>query len=390
MTPYLSAKQIVLEACPPFDPLRLPLESIAGMRLAEDVLAPFDLPAFDSSAVDGYGVGDMNLAAYELVGEIKAGDDARTITVQPTEAVRLFTGSEIPDGVRAVAMQEDVRREGAHIVVSEPLRVGQNIRPRGAEIQQGSLLMAKGSHLSPPALSLLATVGLAEGFVNRRPVVSLVGTGNELRSPGETLARGQIYESISYGLSRAVEATGATVRTKETAKDDLESVEAAFSRAFESDVVISYGGISVGDYDLVRKCHDMSRVRELVWGVRIRPGKPFYFGIGPNGQKVFGLPGNPVSALVTFWLFVRPALLQMVGRSAEPIANLPLGVSMDAIGNRDDFVRMRFSDGVLLPSEAQGSHMLSGLAEASHLVRLPAGSGPYSEGDLVEALPLAW
>jgi molybdopterin molybdotransferase len=287
-------------------------------------------------------------------------------------------------------MQEDTHREGEFLYVDTTLQKGENIRGRGTELASGTEVLRGGTYVNPPVISLLATLGRSSANVYRRPAVGIVSTGSELALPGTPLLTGQIYESITAGLRSAIIRAGATVDSCRLVADDPDDTESAMREALRSDVTITCGGVSVGDHDLVKATFTRLGVTERFWRVAIRPGKPFFFGVGPNGNPVFGLPGNPVSALVTFFLFVRPALRAMVGLAAEPSALIGLGQDWPEIGDRDDFVRAAVLDGRAWPTRAQGSHMLTGLAQADVLIRLPAGSGPYRAGQPVEAWHLDW
>lgn len=363
------------------------------MVLAESVVAPFDLPPFDRSSVDGYGLRAADAGrTLTVVGEVAAGDDPAVIQIGQGEAVRLFTGSPIPPGVDAVVMQEDIHLTDGIGTIGAPVRPGDFIRRRGAEVMAGAEVIPARTLATPPVLSLLATLGATEAEFFLPPRVRIVATGNELVSPSRPLGPGQVFESVIAGLCPAIEAAGGMVISRTLVRDDPTTLRQVLDEALIADVVITCGGVSVGDHDLIRPTLTELGVETRIWGVAMRPGKPFYYGVGPNGQRVFGLPGNPVSALVTFYLLVRPVLLGMSGRHPASSHRLPLRTDepIPEVGNRDDFLRARtHDDGVRLES-AQESHMLTGLANATALVRLPAHSGPYVYGDSVEVIPIDW
>lgn len=360
--------------------------------LATPVVAPFDMPAFDRSAVDGYGVRTGDEGPRRVVGEVAAGDDPSRVSIAADEAVRLFTGSGIPAGVDAVVMQEDVRHDGGWIVVDGEIRLGSHIRRRGAEALAGAELLPAGTVANPPVIALLASLGIPETEVWAAPHVTIVTTGNELAASGEKLRPGQVYECLGISLTTAMYKIGLSLVNVVRAPDDPAQIYRVLRDALNSEIVITTGGVSVGDHDLVRPTFDRLNVEQRIWGVAMRPGKPFYYGVGPRGQRVFGLPGNPVSALVTWHTLVRPVLMGLLGRAPEPPIQLALDVSNEIgrIGDRDSFLCACVKDGRVCPEGAQESHMLTGLARAGGLIRLRAGSGPYVQGDMVEVLPIRW
>jgi len=395
MTSYADALLILFNEVETMGTERVPLAQLSGRVLAEPIVAPIDLPPFDNSAVDGYGVHAKTFekdGAHIISGEVAAGDDPAKQEIQKNQAIRLFTGSAIPKGVNAVVMQEDVTVAGDYLAPEGKVEKGDHIRKQGAELKAGKVAHPSGAIVTPPLLGLIASLGLGEAEVYRLPTVAILGTGNELVSPGSPLGPGQVYEANSFAVRAAVELMGLHVISCEIVRDNVESTRAALERALEADVVITCGGVSVGDHDLVRESLALLGVREELWRVAIKPGKPFYFGIGPKKQKIFGLPGNPVSALVTFRVLVRPALRGMIGLTPFEGNNLTLGLGHEipATQNRAEFVRALVKDGKAYPLKAQGSHMLSGLAGAEVLLELPPNSGPYKPGDEVSAIPLRW
>lgn len=374
------------------------LDGLLGRVLAEPIVAPVDLPPFDNAAVDGYGISDSNTAhgrPLRIIGEVAAGDDATVIRLEAGEAIRLFTGSALPRGVETVVMQEDTALEGGKAVVQRPVKAGANIRRKGEEVRRGETVLGSGVVVTPPVLGVIATLGIDKVEVRKWPRVAVVGTGSELTSPGQALRSGHVYESNTYGVQAALHALGIGDVTVFRCRDDRAETRDVLHTALQvADVVITCGGISVGDHDLVRPCLAELGVREEIWRVAIKPGKPYYFGVSPEGRPVFGLPGNPVSALVVFTLFVRPALMKMLGVPQARVQRARLGHSVPEAKGRDEFFRARLDLGtegsVASRLEAQGSHMLTGLAAADALVRVPADGGPLAEGDIVETIPLTW
>jgi molybdopterin molybdotransferase len=369
------------------------LEHLLGRTLAEPIKAPIDLPPFDNSAVDGYALHLQDLSnTYRLVGELPAGS-SKEMSLEPGEAARVFTGSRLPQGTKAVIMQEQVQTPGEfRIIVDRQPEPGDHIRKQGEELAAGRRVFEAGTHVNPAVLGMIATLGISEANVAKLPKITVVGTGSELVKPGLPLARGQVYESNTFGIQAALRQMGMVKVTTTTVADEPVQTKQVFEAALESaDILILCGGVSVGDYDLVRPTLRALNVEERVWRVRIKPGKPFYFGSREDGKLVFGLPGNPVSALVVFPLFVRPALLKITGRDPSAVRKfLKAATPFQASRGRDEFVRARMQpDGTVCSLEAQGSHMLSGLAAADSLVRIKADS-PVRAGEDVEVLPLPW
>jgi len=396
MTSYEDALAIVLAAAKPRSTEAVGLDGLLGRVLAAPVVAPIDLPPFATTSVDGYGVRSAEVVAgraMPIAGAVPAGT-APASALGTGKAVRLFTGSQLPDGVDAVMMQEDAEADGGTVRFTTTVTAGENVRERGEEVRAGQAVLPTGTVVTPPVLGVIATLGFDRFEVVLPPNVAVLGTGSELTPPGQTLGPGGVYESNTHGVRAALYGLGIQEVSVDRVSDDPAETEAALRRGLESEVLITCGGVSVGDHDLVRPTLASLGVQERLWRVSIRPGKPFYFGVGPQGQTVFGLPGNPVSALVVFTLFVRPALLRALG--APLPATMPVRVAEDvpSAAGRDDFFRARLEwtrEGTVAHRlEAQGSHMLSGLAQADALVRVPAGARGLRAGDLADAIPLRW
>ncbi len=355
-----------------------------GRVLAGPVLAPIDLPGFDNSAMDGFALrsGDVAQASpagpvkLRLRGTVPAGE-LFPGTVEPGTCVRIFTGSPLPRGADAVVMQEDCRSEPDEpewIAVGEPAKPWENIRFRGEDVKRGATLAEAGSRLSTGRISLLAAVGLAEVTVGRRPRVGLLATGSELREPGQPLAPGQIYESNRAGLSVLLERAGALPEKYPLVRDDLAATRAALEKALtECDAVVTSGGVSVGELDFVKPAFQQLGGELEFWKVALKPGKPFAFGRWRD-KFFFGLPGNPVSALVSFLVLVAPALarLQGAGEVAPAAARGILAEALENRGDRPHFVRVTLdANGRIRSAGVQASHILSSLAECNGLVEVP-------------------
>jgi len=390
LTPFAEARRLVLERVAPLGTEVISLDGLSGRVFAQDLVCPFDVPHFDNSQVDGYAVRAADTGPRHVVG-VSAAGGATSPSVDSGEAVRIFTGAPLPTGADAVVMQEDARREGAVVWLEENPKAGDLVRRRGEEIAAGAFFEVRGRVATPPFIGLAASFGFAAIEVVRHPRVTVVATGSELVPPGSSLGKGQVYASNPAAIAAAIRGMGlASVETR-LVGDQPNDTDAVLDRALESsDVVITVGGVSVGEHDLVRPTLARLGTEELLWRVAIKPGKPFYFG--RHGDKpVFGLPGNPVSALVTFVLFVRPALRRMLGHpepEEETVARL--GTAIQRTDLRYEFLRATLADGVARPVEAQGSHMQTGLAFANALIHVPEKIASLRAGEKVNVTALGW
>jgi molybdopterin molybdotransferase len=379
------AQSRLLAQIRPLPAERVPMVQAAGRTLAADVAATLDLPRFDNSAMDGYAVRAADTAGaspqtpvtLHSIGRVAAGESFSK-EIGAGECVRLFTGSPLPRGADAVVMQEDARVDAAEpdiVRLCEAARPWEHVRLRGEDVKQGELLLRAGMEITAGRIGLLAAMGMQEVAAARAPVVGLLATGSELCEAGRPLGPGQIYESNRAMLAPLLAAAGARVRSYPLVPDTLAATSDALKLAFsECDVVITAGGVSVGELDFVKEAFEKLGGRLDFWKVAIKPGKPFAFGEW-RGRFLFGLPGNPVSALVTFLLLVRPALLQMQGASEVHLPTHP-GTLAGPLANRGDrrhFMRVCVcADGLVRPAGMQASHALASLASANALVEVPA------------------
>ncbi len=388
----------MLDRVRPLEAERVELTHAAGRVLAEAVVARRRLPAFDDSAMDGYAVRAADVpgpgATLPVVDEIPAGRaDVRPLP--PGAAARIFTGAPLPPGADGVMLQEDAARDGDRVTFTEGCAVGQHVRHAGSDVRVGQPVVEAGRSLLPGDLAALAAQGRSQVAVIRRPVVAITSSGDELIDvDGGEPARGQVVNGNSLALAAAVRALGAEPRILPVIPDDRAATEEAIRRAARADALLTTGGVSVGDYDFIGQT--LARLGGDAfgfWKVRIKPGKPFAFGyIGPCAA--FGLPGNPISALVTFEVLVRPALLRMMGHAAvcrRPIeATLEHGLRPGR--GRQEYRRgaLRRVDGALHVDcrRSQSSGALSSLAGADGLVIVPVGAPARKAGEVVPVLPL--
>jgi len=369
------------------------LTALRGRVLAGDVHAAFDSPPFDNSAVDGYGrrAEDLGKEALPLCGSVQAGDDGRLV-VPGGAAVRILTGAPVPPGVAAVSMQEDCVESDGIVRFREASEPGDNIRAAGSDFRKGDLLLRQGTRLNSAGCGLLASAGVTAVEVTTRPRITILTTGNELVEPEKALAAGQIYNSNAVALQEFLRSLSARVHLRHC-PDDPEAIltEAAISLE-RDDVLVTCGGVSVGSYDFVKDVFAAAGIVQRFWGVAIKPGKPLYFGTCGHAL-VFGLPGNPVSALVTSYLFVRPALLKLQGHPdpwGRPRQARFEGSARKKPG-RLEFLRGDLSpEGLVREAGEQGSHQLAALAVANCLIHFPAEATKLMDGDLVQVTPLDW
>jgi molybdopterin molybdotransferase len=375
------ARQRILARLPSPVAETVGVQEAAGRVPLTEATARVALPPFDNSAMDGYALRAEDAAnvtadqpvALRVIGTVAAGGWFDGEVTSGT-CVRLFTGSPLPRGADAVIMQEDTRPDPGNsqgVLILDRVRPWENVRFLGEDVKAGAQLFAPGTRLNAAQAGLLAATGTERVLVARRPVVGLLATGDELREPGQPLSPGQIYESNRATLAALVSQAGALPKTYPLVPDNLVATTSALETALsECDAVVTSGGASVGEHDFVKSA--LGGALEF-WRVAVKPGKPFIFGV-TGGKPVFGLPGNPVSAIVTFLLLVRPALLAMQGDAAPALPALP-GELVEPLVNKGDrrhFMRMRLdAEGRVWPAGLQASHALGSLAAANGLVDVP-------------------
>ena len=387
-----AALEAVLAHARPLGSEQVPVAAASGRVLAEDARAAVDLPPFPSSAMDGFALRAADAPGrLPVVARIAAGHPAPR-PLAPGEAMAIATGGVVPEGADAVVPIEVVTDEGEAVEVPS-VESGTHVRPLGGDLARGDVVVEAGTVLRPAELAALAAVGIAEVACARRPRAAVVTTGSELRRPGESLAAGQIFESNGVMLAAALASAGAVVEPQVSVADDETEHRDALERGLDANVLVTSGGVSVGPHDLVRRIEHELGVEEVFWRVAVKPGKPISFGVR-GSALVFGLPGNPVSSLVGFELFVRPALLALQG-VRDPGPPFQPGVLRSAVRRnpqRDEFLRARVrsdGDGVVLePLTGQESHMIARAAAADALVLAPRGEGELAAGSRVRYILL--
>ena len=396
-----SVAEALASMMPAFSPLgeeEVPLTSAAGRYLSRDIHARFDSPSFSNSAMDGYAVRAEDVEGAEKAapmrlsvhGESRAGGPLPSM-LQPGTACRIFTGAPMPKGANAVVIQEDTGRDGDWVDVFEASTVGKHVRAQGSDVRADTLILKAGTRLLPGEIGLLASQNIARVSVYERPRVALLSTGDELRKLGDTLEPGSIINSNVYVLTEMLRAIGVTPVPLPAAPDSLPEIEAALESALEADVVITMGGVSVGEYDLIHEAFKNLGIEPGFWKVRIKPGKPLTFA-KHGATPVIGVPGNPISAMVSFEVFVAPCLRKMLGdsephpqpiraRLREPYRRRP---------GRVEIARARATregDELFVTlNQRQGSGSMSSFVGVNALVILPADRGELEAGDLVDAI----
>ncbi len=390
MIPVAEALAQVLALAEPLGAEDVPLRQAAGRTLARTVKATRTQPPFAASSMDGYALRAAEVepdALFKVIGEAAAGHRFEG-AVKPGQAVRIFTGAPVPEGADFVVIQEDVTRRGDLITLGHAIGPKDNIRPAGGDFVEGQALTAP-RVLRPVDIALLAAMNIAEVPVTRKPAVAILATGDELVQPGEAPGSDQIIASNSYGLAAMIEGLGCNVRMLPIAKDNTASLKQAFTLARGADLLITIGGASVGDHDLVAPVAAEMGMQQSFYKVAMRPGKPLM--AGRMGQAaMIGLPGNPVSAMVCGQVFVMQLLRKMLGQTdlhpAMPTA--PLASPLPANGPRAHYMRATLGPDGIIPAASQDSSLLTVLAEANVLMVRDPHDPERDAGEPVKYLPL--
>jgi molybdopterin molybdotransferase len=381
-TPVLPAEDVVLADCP-------------GRALADDLIAPAQLPPFPASAVDGFAIRSADEGGrMRVVGESAAGRPF-TEELPPGAAARILTGGVLPPGADTVVMVEDVEQGDGWVTVPDGFPAGRNFHRPGDDLRQGEVVVVRGEPLGPAEVGLAAALGFPQLRVHGRPRVGLMSTGDELVEVGQTPGPGQIVDSNRWALLAALEEAGAAVTLLGVAPDRPDPLrELVVDALRHHDVLVTSGGVSVGTHDLVKPL--LESLGDVHLGrVRLKPGKPFTFATLPSGRLAFGLPGFPVSSLITFEVFVRPALRKMQGfaRTQRPTLPVRMGYDANAAGDRTEYQRvaLRREGGelVAVSTGSQSSSRLMSLSGAHALVKVPPGGTGIAAGTVVEAIILS-
>jgi molybdopterin molybdotransferase len=399
LLPVAEALARILSSANPTGVEQVDLMNAPGRTLANPLVASIDGPPFDASAMDGYAVYTADAATsgarLRLAG-VSAAGRPYTGRIDRGDAVRIFTGAMIPEGADTVVIQENAAVDGGNVSFDEAPHVGQNIRRRGEDFRAGASVIDKGQRLGSRDILLAAAAGHAKLDVARKPVVAILSTGDELREPGTPLRPGQIPASNGYALAALVEAAGGSPRLLPVAGDTLEALKAAIASAADADILLTIGGASVGDHDLVRPALEQSGAALDFYKIAMRPGKPLFFGtrkIHQRTQHCLGLPGNPVSALICARVFLVPFIARMLERDdpLEPFDAIA-ATSIPANGPREQYMRGMLDTSTVPPRahafESQDSGRVSTLQKANCLIVVSADAPTQPAGSTIKVLRL--
>jgi molybdopterin molybdotransferase len=382
----------------------VPLRDALSRILAVDVASADPVPGFDNSSMDGFavraedtrGAGAGAPVTLSVADESRAGRPARS-ALRSGEAIGISTGAVIPDGADAVVRIEDTSVRDGRVEIEAEVKQGTNVRHAGDDIGPGATVLSHGARIGAAELGVLASVGAATVGCVRRPRLAVLTTGDELLEPGDPAQPGGVRNSNAYTIPALARSAGAEVVATETVRDDPDQTRAAIARSLDSELAVICGGVSVGGHDHVKGALASLGVEQVFWRVALKPGKPTWFGVAPQGALVFGLPGNPVSAMVTFLLFVRPAIMGMSGAaSREERVRATLDQDLPGAPGRAHAVRCRVEardDGWhACPTGDQGSHVLTSMLGAEALAIVPPDADPPAAGETVELmlLPADW
>ncbi len=394
------AKALVLAEATPLPSESLPLAQVLGMVLATEIVAQHHVPPFDNSAMDGFAVRAEDTAGataegpvrLEIVETIAAGD-VSAVTISAGQAARIMTGAPLPPGADAVVQSEVTEETAAGVLILEAAKQGLHIRRAGEDVMAGDLVLGPGSALGPAEIGLIASLGYPKVEVHRKPRVAIISTGSELVDVDRPLAPGQIHNSNSYSLRAQCQQVGIEPVVFGIVTDDHEATKRAMEEGLRYDVLLTSGGVSVGRFDFVKDVQDELGVERRLWGVAMKPGKPMAFGVSGR-TLVFGLPGNPVSAMVSFELFVRPALLRLMGyrQAVRPLHKAIIAEDLASADGRVYVVRVRaWREGSVWHATStgpQGSGILRSMVGANGLVFVPGGWRGVKAGAEVDLLLL--
>ena len=395
LMPVDEARALVLAGVKPVGMEKVALNEALGRVLAVDLHASHHQPPFAASAMDGYAINSKDVSAgsqFRVIGTAAAGHPFRG-KVEKGQAVRIFTGAVVPPGADAILIQENASIEERTVTSTAAVERGQYVRPCGLDFLKGQLLLKRGQRLSSRQIGLAAAMNHASLRVRRRPIIAILGTGDELVAPGGRLREGQIASSNNHALGAFVRWAGGDVIDLGIVPDDQQRIRTAIRRAYAADILVITGGASVGDHDLVKASLEAEGIKLAFWKIAMRPGKPLMFAMN-RGMRILGLPGNPVSSLVCARIFLKPLIDQFLG-SLEQDSPLKatLALPMRANDQRQEYARGRLDHGndgglIATPFIAQDSSMLRLLAEANCLIIRPPFAEPVPAGAQVPVLPL--
>ena len=391
--------RVLAEAAPLPSEIRF-LADVLDSVLAQEIVAPHDVPPFNNSGMDGFAVRaadtvdatEENPVVLSVVVTVPAGHVAN-VPIRAGEAAKIMTGAPVPEGADAVIQSELTEDLGAQVRLLQSAKPGRNVRHAGEDVTAGTRVLAAGAVLGPGEIGLIASLGYPEVRVHRHPRVAIISTGSELVEVHQSLGPGQIRNSNSYALRAQCQQLGIHADVLGIVPDDYESTRRMIERGLEYDVLLSTGGVSVGEFDFIKDVQDELGVQRRLWGVAMKPGKPLAFGVR-DGKLVFGLPGNPVSAMVSFELFVKPALLRLMGheKPVKPLYRAVMAEDVTASDNRVYVVRVRAwredEKWHVSATGPQGSGMLRSMVGANGLAFVPGGPRGLRAGDEVDFLLL--
>ena len=380
------AKKIINDSIRLLKEIRVPLLDAWDTTLAEDVYASQDIPAYPQSSMDGYAFAFSDVdKSLQIAGESAAGYK-REFTLEANAASRIFTGAAVPQGADTVVMQEKVKVHNGHLIIEdESLVAGSNVRSKGSEIKKGEIALQKGSYLSAASIGFLAGIGVAHVVVHPKPVISLIVTGDELKTVGEPLGYGEVYESNSFALGAALKQFHLSLHKIVRVEDDEDELKLKMQDALrESDLLLLTGGVSVGEYDFVTRAAVECGIKTLFHKIKQRPGKPLFFGM-KDEKVVFGLPGNPSSVLACFYEYVVPALKKMTNGNQQLVSlTAPLSSPFKKNIPFTQFLKGYYDGNTVTPLASQESYKMNSFAKANCLIVLDEDDRDCKKGDLKE------
>lgn len=368
---------------------RIEVRKALGYVLAEKVISPINMPPFRQSAMDGYAFTHSIRHQYDIVGISQAGDHSN-IKLKETEAIRIFTGAYVPDDADTVVMQEHVMANKDSILIATMPEKLSNVRPKGEQIAKDEVVFEANTFITPAAIGFLASLGITEIEVYKKPKIAILVTGNELVAPGKKLKKGKIFESNSIMLEAALQTIGIEKTKIYKVRDNLKATKKALKSILKkNDIVLVSGGISVGDYDFVKEALLQNDVKELFYKINQKPGKPMFFG-SKNETLVFALPGNPASSLTNFYIYVVPAVKNRMGfaeiHKPKVVRKLNSDIKNDT--GKTLFLKAKYDETNVTVLESQSSAMLNTFAVANSLLIVPENVENYIKGQSVTLLPI--